>query len=157
MKFTNLFLFFLLTLFFLEPLVSIQSNVFELNFSSGKCPSVYFSSTTDWKIVKLVAWHIASFSFFFFSFLLLGTPVQRARQPPSCSLTLSERNASAVTQRFKLVLRLLTSMNTFVTSLQVTQVTAEKARTKLFLLLGLSIPWMPEEFYQTVSTVLTLS
>ena len=43
-------------------------------------------------------------------------------------------------------------MNEFVTSLQVTQVTAEKARMNLFLLLGLSIPWMPEEFYQTVST-----
>ena len=117
------------------------------------------------------------FFFLFFLFLRLGIPVPRARRPPSCSLTLSERNASAVTQRFKLVLRLRTSMNAFVTSLQVTQVTAETVSSIGFVntlvdllqvdfslgersdqgLFESLIPWMPEEFYQTVSTVLTVS
>ena len=57
----------LLTLFFLEPFFSIQSNILEINFSSCKSPSVHFSSCTDWKIVKLVTStrHISCFSFLF--------------------------------------------------------------------------------------------
>ena len=124
----------LLTLFFLAPFFSkIHSNVFEINFSSWKCPSVYFSFSTDWKIVKLVTWHISSFSFFLsFFFLLLGAPTPRARRVPTCSLTLCEWSVRAdapdtnpdMTQQFNFVLRLLTSINEGVTSLQVTQLTA---------------------------------
>ena len=57
----------LLTFFFLEPFFSTQSNIFELNFSSCKSPSVHFSSCTGWKIVKLVTstGHISCFSFLF--------------------------------------------------------------------------------------------
>ena len=60
----------LLTLFFLEPLFPIQSNILEINFSGCKSPSVHFSSCTGWKIVKLVTStrHISCSSFLFLLF-----------------------------------------------------------------------------------------
>ena len=68
MKFHELILIFVLTLFFLSPFFATQSNIFEVNFSNCKSPSGDLSSSTDWKIVKLVTRHLCLLPLF--SFLL---------------------------------------------------------------------------------------
>ena len=46
-----------LTCFLLRPFLKRQPGVLEINFSRCESQSSSFSSTADWKVNKLVAWH----------------------------------------------------------------------------------------------------